>query len=125
MSVYVSFFTYERDSWRAMVETPENRSEAARKLIEAVGGRLEAFYWMLGEHDGMIIYSVPDSETAAAVSAAIASSGRIARRQTSPLLTSDEALRVLERARTLQSSYEPPGGAREWRVDYSEGVGIA
>ena len=125
MRTYLNLFTYTRESWRAMVQSPEDRSEAARKVVEAAGGRLEAFYWMLGEHDGMVIFSVPDPETAAAVSAAIAASGRVSRMQTTQLLSSEKARRSLEKAKVVQSAYEPPGGPMDWRVDYDEGVGVA
>ena len=61
-----------------MVEQPEDREQAAREVIEAAEGRLLAFYWMLGEHDGLAIYEVPSATAAAAISAATAASGRIA-----------------------------------------------
>lgn len=126
MGTYLSLFSYERESWAAMVRRPEDRSEAARRVIEAAGGRLEAFYWMLGEHDGLVIYSAPEAEAAAAVSAAISSSGRIARIRTTRLLDAGEARRALESASVLASSYDPPGGPSEhWRGDYDEGVAVA
>ena len=68
MRTYLTFFTYSKETWRAMVQKPEDRSEAARKVIEAAGGHLIAFYWMLGEHDGLAIFSAPGPEDAAAVS---------------------------------------------------------
>ncbi|WP_217912667.1 GYD domain-containing protein [Miltoncostaea marina] len=123
MPTYMNLFTYDRDSWRAMVGAPEDRSAAARKVVEAAGGRLEGFWWMLGEHDGLVIYSAPDGAAAAAVSAAIAASGRVARMQTNQLLTADESRRALERARDVTEAYEPPGG-RDWRADYDEGVSV-
>jgi uncharacterized protein with GYD domain len=126
MGTYLSFFTYERGAWTAMVRRPEDRSEAAGRVIEAAGGRLEAFYWMLGEHDGLAIFTAPEADTAAAVSAAISASGRVARIQTTRLLDAGETRRALEAAHGLTSSYDPPGGASEhWRGDYDEGRGVA
>lgn len=126
MGTYLTFFTYERDAWRAMVQRPEDRSEAARRVVEAAGGRLEAFYWMLGDDDGLAIFTAPDAVGAAAVSAAISASGRIARLRTTRLLDAGEARRALEAARVVQSAYEPPGGApKDWRGDYDEGVALA
>lgn len=123
MPTFMNLFTYDRDSWRAMLQAPEDRSEAARKVVEAAGGRLEGFYWMLGEHDGVVIYSVPGPDAAVAVSAAIAASGRVERMQTTQLLTGEETVRALERARAVTEAYDPPGG-REWRADYDEGVTV-
>ena len=120
MRTYLTFFTYSKETWRAMVQKPEDRSEAARKVIEAAGGHLIAFYWMLGEHDGLAIFSAPGPEDAAAVSAAISASGRIAKMQTIQLLTSDEASRVLRLAQVVTSSYDPPGGLKDWRAGYDQ-----
>jgi uncharacterized protein with GYD domain len=119
MSVYLTFFTYAREAWRSMVQHPEDREEAARRVIEAGGGRLLAFYWMLGDHDGVAIFEVPNATVAAAVSAAISASGRIASLKTVHLLNSVEARGALELAKVIASDYSPPGGpAQEWRADY-------
>jgi len=120
MHTYLTFFTYSRESWRTMVQKPEDRSEAARKTIEAAGGHMESFYWMLGEHDGLTVFRAPGPEDAAAVSAGISASGRIARMQTTQLLTSEEATRALQLAQVVTSAYHPPGGLKEWRVGYDE-----
>lgn len=120
MRTYLTLFTYSKETWRAMVQRPEDRSEAARKVIEAAGGHLVAFYWMLGEHDGLAIFQAPGPEDAAAVSAAISASGRIAVMQTHQLLSSEEASRVLRLAQVVTSSYAPPGGLKEWRAGYDQ-----
>lgn len=126
MGTYLTIFTYERDAWRAMVRRPEDRSEAARRVVEAAGGRLKAFYWMLGDDDGLAIFTAPDAGGAAAVSAAIAASGRISRQRTTRLLDTAEARRALETARVVQPAYEPPGGTHEdWHGEYDEGVALA
>jgi uncharacterized protein with GYD domain len=120
MHTYLTFFTYSKETWRAMVQKPEDRSEAARKVIEAAGGHLVAFYWMLGQHDGLAIFQVAGPEDAAAVSAAISASGRIAVMQTHQLLSSEEASRVLQLAQVVTGAYEPPGGLTEWRAGYDQ-----
>ena len=122
MPTYMNLFTYDRESWRAMVRSPEDRSEAARKVVEAAGGRLVSFYWILGEYDGMVIFSAPDAEAAAAVGAAVSASGRVSRTRTAALLTTEEARRALERARVVNLAYDPPGGHPDWRADYDEGI---
>ncbi len=120
MHTYLTFFTYSKETWRAMVQKPEDRSEAARKLIEAAGGHLVSFYWMLGEYDGLAIFQVTGPEDAAAVSAAISASGRVAVLRTHQLLSSEEASRVLQLAQVVNSAYDPPGGLTEWRAGYDQ-----
>ena len=109
MPTYLTFFTYEKDSWRRMVEEPEDRAAASRALVEAAGGTMVAIYWMLGEHDGLVIWEAPNAETAAAVNVAVASSGRVTGHRTNQLLTSDELRRALELAKGLTEAYRPPG----------------
>jgi uncharacterized protein with GYD domain len=59
MPKYITFFSYTRESAKAMMERPSDRTAAARALVESVGGKMEAFYWMHGNHDGFIIGSYP------------------------------------------------------------------
>jgi uncharacterized protein with GYD domain len=119
MSTYLTYFTYTKESMRTMVRHPEDREEAARKVVGAAGGRLLSFYWMLGDHDGLAIYEVPDATGAAGVSAAISASGRIAELRTVQLLDSAEVRRSLELAKEVAAEYEPPGGSSpQWRAGY-------
>ena len=121
MSTYMSFFSYTKDAWRGMVQHPEDRQEAARKVIEAAGGALLGFYWMLGEDDGVAIFEVPNATSAAAVSAATSASGRIERVRTVHLLDSVEVRSALELAKVVGATYQPPGGFLEgWRAGYDE-----
>ena len=119
MSTYLTFFTYAKDAWRNMVQHPEDREKSAARVIEAAGGKLLAFYWMLGDHDGFAIFEVPNATVASAVSAAISASGRVAELKTVHLLTSRQAHESLELAKVVAASYSPPGGPiEEWRSGY-------
>jgi uncharacterized protein with GYD domain len=122
VSAYLALFTYEKDAWREMVRRPEDREAAARAVIEEAGGRLLAFYWMLGDQDGLAVYEAEDAVAAAAVTAAILSSGRIADVRTNALLSGAESRDALERAGGLARAYRPPGGLPEgWHADFEEG----
>src|SRR5665213_3406570 len=118
MPTYLTFFTYTKAAWHEMVERPEDREAATRKVIEANGGRLLCFYWMFGDHDGLVIYEVPDPIVAGTVLAAIISTGRIESLKTNALLTGVEAERVLELAKIASAAYAPPGGATDWHAEY-------
>lgn len=118
MPKYVSFFSYTGEAWSAMVARPGNRAVAARQLLQEIGGRMESFYWMFGEWDGLVVFDVPDAATAAAFSGRVTSSGLIAKIKTQQLLTMDEARECLEKAGAAGAAYEPPGTQREWRAEY-------
>ncbi len=118
MPKYVSFFSYTGEAWSRMVETPENRAVAARRLIEEIGGRMEAFYWMFGEWDGLVIFEVPDTAAASAFSARVTSSGLLRSIQTQQLIEMEEARLGLELAKSAELAYAPPGAERQWLADY-------
>lgn len=120
MPKYVSFFSYTAEAWSRMVDAPENRAVAARKLIEEIGGRMESFYWMLGEWDGLVIFDVPDVAAAAAFSGRVVSSGLLKAVKTEALINSDEARQSLETAHAAGAAYAPPGAHGEWFADYAE-----
>jgi uncharacterized protein with GYD domain len=54
------------------------RRAVVEKMLEDLGGRLEAFYFAFGEDDAYLTLDVPDNTTAAA---RVASSGRCQRHQ--------------------------------------------
>ena len=123
MSTYVTYFTYTKDAWRGMVQRPEDREAAAARVIESAGGHLSAFYWMLGDHDGLVIFDVPDATAAAGVSAAISASGRVAAIKTVHLLTSEEA----RASRSAGRRSSPPrtrrrGAPQAWRAGFEEAL---
>ena len=61
MAKYMVLFSYTADAVAGMERHPRDRAEAVTKLIEAAGGRLESFHWMLGPYDGMFVAEMPDA----------------------------------------------------------------
>ena len=86
---------------------PEDRREAARGYIEAVGGKLHGFWYAFGAYDGYNLWEAPDNVSMAAVGIALSSGGALSKCETTPLLTVEETLDALGRASAV--SYRPPG----------------
>lgn len=122
MPSYISLFTYTGDAWHDMVKTPADRAEAARAVIADAGGHMTAFHWMLGPYDGLVIYTMPNEVAASAFSAAVSTSGLIARLETHQLLDSGQAMDALAMAHELRRSYRPPGASENWRAEYDSMV---
>ncbi len=120
MPTYVTFFNYTGEAWARMVDHPADRAEAARSAIEAVGGELRAFYWMLGPSDGFAVYTVPSEVAAASLGAGVAGSGAVARQQTFQVIEMDAARQALELAAAVARSYRPPGAPADWREGYDQ-----
>jgi uncharacterized protein with GYD domain len=80
------------------------RRAAVQKLIESIGGKLEAFYFAYGEDDAYVITDVPDATSGIAVSLAVNASGAV-RLSTIPLITPEE----LDAACKKSVPYRAPG----------------
>lgn len=80
------------------------RKEAVAKAVEAVGGKLEGFYYTFGADDAVAMVDFPDNTSAAALSITVASSGLV-RIRTTPLLTVEEVDEALKK----KISYKGPG----------------
>jgi uncharacterized protein with GYD domain len=99
MSKFALIGGYTQQSMSAMVQHPSDRSAAAREVIESVGGKLESFYWMLGEDDFLAIFDAPDDVSAAAGAVAVSSSGALRNVRTIKLITMDEVGKLLQKAK--------------------------
>ena len=109
MAKYAFFFTYTSDAWARMIKSPGDRAAAVRQLLDSVGGSLEAAYFMLGAHDGIVIADIPDTARAAAISVAAASTGAFEHGETHELITLEQIDQVLSLARDATQVYQPPG----------------
>ena len=80
------------------------RRTAVDQLCQSVGGKVEAFYFAMGEDDGYLICDLPDETAAAALSMRVAATGG-ARVRTIQLLTPAQVDQAVKKSVT----YRPPG----------------
>jgi uncharacterized protein with GYD domain len=107
MPMYLTRFSYTPETWARLIEKPEDRRVAAQQYIESVGGKLHGFWYAFGDHDGYNLWEAPDNVSMAAVAVAIGGGGALSSIQTTVLLTVEETLAVLEKARSIK--YKAPG----------------
>lgn len=107
MPKFICYFTYTRDATKAMIEKPTDRVAAAKALVESVGGKMECFYWMHGQHDGFFIADYKDGITAAAVAAA-GSTGGVSHLESHELFDGAAQKQILKAAKTALAKYKPP-----------------
>ncbi len=110
MPFYLYQLAYSTDAMKAMVANPSDREAAARKLIEALGGKLHHLFFAFGEHDIVCLIEGPDDIFMMAGAAAVASSGATSAASTTKLFTAAEAMRALTLAGKATGSYKPPQG---------------
>ena len=82
------------------------REHVIRLALEGLGGKLESFYFTMGEKDAIVIADLPDNVAAAGLSLAVAAAGG-ARCSTTPLLTPEE----MDHASERKTAYRGPGVA--------------
>ena len=107
LALYLTRFSYTPETWARLIENPEDRREAARSYIESVGGKLHGFWYAFGEHDGWNLWEAPDNVSMASVVLAIGAGGALSSCETTVLLTIEETLEALGKAKTIR--YRPPG----------------
>jgi|ERR1700728_2110732 len=87
-----------------------NRAEAAKKLIEAAGGKLISMYGVPADGPGvLVIFDVTDPSAAAAITGVIVASGALHKAKLTRLLTQEEVAQVRQKAAQLRGSYKAPG----------------
>jgi uncharacterized protein with GYD domain len=107
MPLYLTRFSYTPAAWARLIGNPEDRRIAAQSYIESVGGALHGFWYAFGSHDGYTLWEAPDNTSMAAVALAITGGGALSSFETTVLMTVDETLEALRRAKDVQ--YRPPG----------------
>lgn len=97
--------TYTSDGARGLLkEGGTKRRAAVQKIIEASGGKLDAFYYAYGDDDAIILADLPDATTGLAISLTVNASGAV-RLSTVPLITPEE----VDAASKKSVKYKAPG----------------
>ena len=109
MPFYLMRFSYTPEAWARLIKNPEDRRAVARPIVEKLGGKLHGFWYAFGAHDGYLLIEAPNHVSAAAFSVGIAAGGALRGAETTVLLTVEETMEMLEKARDL--SYRPPGAS--------------
>jgi uncharacterized protein with GYD domain len=105
MAKYLVQVSYSGDGLVGLMkDKAAGRVAAVRKAVVSLGGKLDAFYWTLGEDDAITIVDMPDVEAVAALAISVSSSG-LATTKTTRLLTADEIDTALSRS----IRYRAPG----------------
>lgn len=98
MSSYLIQVSYSTEAVASLIKNPQNRTEAVRKSIEKLGGKLTGFWLSFGDYDVVVIADIPDNIKAAAMSMAVAASGTAKSVKTTPLLSAEDAVAAFKKA---------------------------
>jgi len=102
---------YTPQALKSLMGNPTaNRYEAAKKTIEAAGGKMIAMYGMPAEGPAvLVIFDVTDPGAAAAISGVVIANGVLHNVKLMRLLTMEEVTHVRQIASKVNAAYKPPG----------------
>lgn len=105
MAKYLIQATLNADGMKGVEkDTGTGRRAAVTKAIEGLGGKVEAFYFSLGEHDVVVVVDMPDIVAVTAANMHVNESGLV-RTKTTALLTVEEVNKAIK----LKVDYRAPG----------------
>lgn len=107
MPMYMYQAAYTPESVAMLIKDPQDRVEAVRPALEALGGRMIVGGYPLGEYDVLAVYEAPDDTVAASFALAVAAGGGVRSGRTTRLLNGQEFVDSLRGAQSSQ--YRPPG----------------
>ena len=76
MPTYICLVRWTEQGIRNVKESPQ-RLDAAKKAIEAAGGKWLGFYLTMGRYDMVLIFELPSDEVAATVGLSVGSRGNV------------------------------------------------
>jgi uncharacterized protein with GYD domain len=102
---YLFRASYTADGAKGLIsEGGSGRVDAAARVAEGLGGKLESYYFAFGEDDVVGILDLPDNVSMAAVNLTISATGLV-NTKTTVLLTPEE----VDEAARKSVSYRGPG----------------
>lgn len=105
MAKFLTRGSYTADGIKGVLEDGgTNRVQAAKQLIEGVGGKVKAFYFCFGDDDFIIVSGGPDYIGKLAISMIANATGAV-KVKTTILFTPEE----MDKATKMIAEYRPPG----------------
>ncbi|SRR5271165_636046 len=105
MPLYLWQGSYTAESLAAQIKEPQDRIEAVRPALEALGVKIITGGFSFGEHDIAVVFEAADDVTVASVALTLGAGGTVEGGKTTRLLSGQEWVEALQRAQGSQ--YRP------------------
>ncbi|MFZ0306521.1 MAG: GYD domain-containing protein [Terracidiphilus sp.] len=97
MPAYLLQVAYTPQALSALIANPHDRTQALKKNVRNLGGKMVGSWFAFGEYDLIAIMEFPDNVSAAAWALATAAGGALRSVKTTPLLSIEEGLEALRK----------------------------
>jgi len=97
MPAYLLQVAYTPQALSALIANPHDRTQALKKNVRNLGGKMVGSWFSFGEYDLVAIMEFPDNVSAAAWALATAAGGALKSVKTTPLLSIEEGLEALKK----------------------------
>ena len=108
MAHYMIEVGYTPQAWSSQIDTQPNVIDRITPAVKAAKGKIESIYYAFGEADLVGIIDFPTPEDAAGFALAVTGSGALRSFRTTPLLTVEQGIASLKRAKDIRAKYTPP-----------------
>jgi uncharacterized protein with GYD domain len=105
MPLYMYQGAYTAESVAAQIKEPQDRIEAVRPALEAMGGEIVTGGYPFGDYDVVLLFQAPDDTAAASMVLAVTAGGAFRSGKTTRLLSGQEWTESLRKAQGSQ--YRP------------------
>ncbi|MCE7981942.1 MAG: GYD domain-containing protein [Caldilinea sp. CFX5] len=109
MAYYLLQASYTAEGWAAQIKNPQDVRQRVQAAFEKIGGKIGGVWYAFGEADIVAILEYPSNVNAAAYAVAVMASGVVKELKTTPLLTIEEGIAVMQQAAAVSAVYQPPG----------------
>jgi uncharacterized protein with GYD domain len=110
MPMYLFQGKYTLESFKRLVDKPQDRTEIVRKMAEAGGGKLHHLFFAFGDYDVVALFEFPDNSAMAAQTMAAAAGGSLSAGKTTVLLSYPEAVQSMKKAQGVAKAYDAVKG---------------
>jgi uncharacterized protein with GYD domain len=104
MPYFCHQISYTTDAWNTLVRNPQNRFDPIRVPIENLGGTIHATFFTAGNYDLLVISEFPDSVSSSSIAVAFSTGGAVASIQTTPLLSTMQAIEGWRKSNLVQTA---------------------
>jgi uncharacterized protein with GYD domain len=97
MPSYLMQVAYTPQALNVLIAAPQDRTQALKKNIKKLGGRMVGAWFSFGDYDLVSIVEMPDNVSAAAWALAVGAGGALRSVKTTPLLSIEEGLEAFRK----------------------------